>query len=279
MNSVAKHTVVTLSRFDLTTHIASELKIDKRTLLQGGISAEIRGWLEQRGVIIVRGINLNDEEQIAFTRTLGPTVNANKDKISKISIDPAESPKADYIRGAFFWHIDGTMLPEPIGAAVLTGRRLSATGGDTEFCNTYAAYDALPNDLKEQIATLKVVHTLEASQRYVTPEPTYAEVQEWQTYPDRILPLVWRHISGRKSLVLGATASHVVGMSPRESSALLTRLRDWATQPQFVYRHQWTVGDMVIWDNTGTMHRATLYPLDSGRMMHRTQTAGIESIV
>jgi alpha-ketoglutarate-dependent taurine dioxygenase len=278
MNSVAKHTVVTLSRFDLTTHIASELKIDKHTLLQGGISAEIRGWLEQRGVIIVRGINLNDEEQIAFTRTLGPTVNANKDKISKISIDPAESPKADYIRGAFFWHIDGTMLPEPIGAAVLTGRRLSATGGDTEFCNTYAAYDALPNDLKEQIATLKVVHTLEASQRYVTPEPTYTEVQEWQTYPDRILPLVWRHISGRNSLVLGATASHVVGMSPRESSALLTRLRDWATQPQFVYRHQWTVGDMVIWDNTGTMHRATLYPLDSGRMMHRTQTAGIESI-
>jgi alpha-ketoglutarate-dependent taurine dioxygenase len=65
-------------------------------------------------------------------------------------------------------------------------------------------------------------------------------------------------------------------MELREGWALLTRLRDWATQPQFVYRHEWKLGDMVIWDNTGTMHRAIPYPPDSGRMMHRTQLAGDE---
>jgi len=72
------------------------------------------------------------------------------------------------------------------------------------------------------------------------------------------------------SLVLGSTASHIEGMNLREGWALLTRLRDWATQPQFVYRHEWTVGDMVIWDNSGTVHRATPYPLESGRMTQST---------
>ena len=74
----------------------------------------------------------------------------------------------------------------------------------------------------------------------------------------------------------GCTASHVEGLDLREGWALLTRLRDWATQPQFVYRHEWQVGDMVIWDNTGTMHRALSYPLDSGRLMHRTKLHGEE---
>ena len=67
-------------------------------------------------------------------------------------------------------------------------------------------------------------------------------------------------------------------MSLRESSELLCRLREWATQPRFVYRHKWSVGDLVIWDNTGTMHRVTPYPPDSGRMMHRTELVGEERL-
>jgi alpha-ketoglutarate-dependent taurine dioxygenase len=278
MSSVLQENKTPFVRIDLKPRIASELKIDKATLLSGVASTDIRALLEERGVVVVRQVNLTDAEQIAFTKTLGPIVNENKDKISKITIDPVENPKGSYIRGAFFWHIDGTMLPHPIGAAVLTAHRLAPTGGDTEFCNTYAAYDDLPESEKVQLEKLKVVHSIENTQRYFNPEPTYEELKEWQEFPDRILPLVWKHRSGRKSLVLGNTATYVVGMGPRDSSALLTRLRDWATQSQFVYRHKWTVGDMVIWDNSGTMHRATLYALDSGRMMHRTQTAGEEPI-
>src|SRR5215831_11791841 len=275
MSAVLQTTTPQLTRIELQPRIATELKVDPTTLLSGGIAAEIRVLLEQRGVVVVREINLTDEQQIAFTRTLGPLIG---DGIAKITIDPAENKMGNYIRGAFFWHIDGTMLQAPIGAAVLTARRLAANGGDTEFCNTYAAYDELTATDKARIDNLKVVHSIENTQRYLNPEPTYAELEEWQRFPDRILPLVWKHRSGRKSLVLGNTATYVVGMGQRESSALLTRLRDWATQPQFVYRHTWKVGDMVIWDNTGTMHRATHYDLNSGRMMHRTQTAGEESI-
>ncbi len=90
---------------------------------------------------------------------------------------------------------------------------------------------------------------------------------------DQELPLVWKHRSGRKSLVIGATARHVLNMDDKKSAHLLVRLRDWATKPQFSYRHKWTVGDTVIWD-TGTMHRATPYDPNAGRRLHRAEAAG-----
>jgi alpha-ketoglutarate-dependent taurine dioxygenase len=95
----------------------------------------------------------------------------------------------------------------------------------------------------------------------------------------KALPLVWKHESGRKSLLIGNSAHHVVGMDPLESKGLLIRLRDWATRPEFSYRHVWKVGDLVMWDNTGSLHRATEYPLDCGRMLHRTKLEGDEPIV
>jgi alpha-ketoglutarate-dependent taurine dioxygenase len=78
--------------------------------------------------------------------------------------------------------------------------------------------------------------------------------------------------------VLGATASHVEGMDREEGTALLCRLREWATQRQFVYQHEWTVGDLVIWDNTGVMHRVLPYPLESARLMTRTSLLGEEAV-
>lgn len=263
-----------LTRIDLTPRIGSELKVDIDTLLSGAVSTQIRALLEERGVVAFRELNLTDAQQQTFTKTLGPTPDGNK--ITKITVDPSENPKADYIRGAFYWHIDGTMSDLPTFASIMSSRRLSQTGGQTEFSNTYAAYDDLPQSEQAALDNLKVVHMLETSQRYITPEPTYAELCAWQSYTPKTLPLVWKHRSGRKSLVLGSTASHIEGMDLREGWAILTRLREWATQPQFVYRHEWKIGDMVIWDNTGTMHRALAYPLDSGRMMHRTQIAGDE---
>lgn len=263
-----------LIRKDLTPQIASELQAEPAELLSGTYADEIRELLEQRGVVAFRGLDFNEDQQITLTKTLS---NTSQDfAVTKITVDPLENPKADYIRGAFFWHIDGTMLDVPIFASIMSPRRLSETGGQTEFANTYAAYEALSDEDKQLIENLQVVHMFETSQFYIKPEPSYEELKAWQEYTPNTLPLVWTHRSGRKSLVLGSTASHVVGMDKRESTALLTRLRDWATQPQFVYSHEWQLGDLVIWDNTGTMHRATEYPLDSGRLMYRTQIAGDE---
>ena len=96
--------------------------------------------------------------------------------------------------------------------------------------------------------------------------------------PQRVHPLVWTHRSGRKSLVLGVTTSHVEGMDEAEGRQLLASLLDHATAPDRVYSHQWEVGDLVIWDNRGTLHRVTPYPEDSGRLMHRVTLVGDEPI-
>ena len=111
---------------------------------------------------------------------------------------------------------------------------------------------------------------------YFDPEPTIDHLRRMMRLGDKELPLVWTHQSGRKSLVLGCTARHVVDMDYRKSAELLVRLRDWATRPEFVYRHQWSVGDLVMWDNTGTMHRAMPYNPDSGRLLTRTKLEGEE---
>lgn len=263
-----------LVRRDASPLIASELEADIDALVAGAFSAEIRDLLEERGVVCFRGLGLTEEQQIAFTKTLA--TGSQDYEVTKITMDPLENPKAGYIRGAFYWHIDGTMLDIPIFASIMSSKRLSETGGQTEFSNTYAAYEALSDEDKAAIENLRVVHMFETAQRYIQPEPSYEELLRWQEYQPNTLPLVWTHRSGRKSLVLGSTASHIEGMDLREGWALLTRLRDWATQPQFVYRHEWTLGDLVIWDNTGTMHRARPYAADSGRLMYRTQIAGEE---
>lgn len=268
---------MTFETIDLTPRIGSEIRADRDTLLCGAKAQEIRRLLEERGVIAFREIHLSDAEQVAFTKTLGQIVDEGENNVYKVTMDTEENAQAEYLKGAFFWHIDGATSDVPILASILSARRLSPTGGETEFANTYAAYDDLPESEKESLEKLKVVHMLESSQRYVNPEPSYRELRAWQRMPANTIPLVWRHRSGRKSLVLGCTASHVEGMDLREGWALLTRLRDWATQPQFVYRHEWKLGDLVIWDNTGTMHRAMSYPLDSGRLMHRTKLQGEEA--
>jgi alpha-ketoglutarate-dependent taurine dioxygenase len=264
---------------DLTPQIGSEIKTGLDTLLSGRASETIRDALERRGVIFFRGLTITDEQQVVIAKTLGNIVqNEGEGGIYKISLDKSVNQRAEYLKGSMFWHFDGSLQPYPNLAALLRAITLSETGGQTEFCNTYAAYDDLPQADKEAIAELRVVHSAERSQYYVRPEMSYEELTFWQKSPTKACPLVWTHQSGRKSLLAGATADYVINMPVEKSRALLARLRDWATQPQYVYRHDWQVGDLLIWSNTGTMHRVLPYALDSGRLMHRTILAGEEPL-
>ena len=282
-------TVDTATRWDVTDlapAIAAAVHTDKATLLSGVMAQEIRALMERRGVVAFPQINLTDEEQIAFTHTLGTFAHEDgeksadgKDTVYPITMDPAINPIAEYLKGAFFWHIDGTMSRQPILASIMSARALAPTGGETEFCNTYAAYDALSEEDKAAIEGLQVDHAMWRSQLYVYPEPSHALLKQWMGRGKNTLPLVWKHRSGRKSLVLGATALQIQGMDYTESEDLLIRLRDWATRPEFVYSHTWSLGDMVVWDNTGTMHRAMPYDHKSGRLMHRTKLEGEEAFV
>lgn len=264
---------------NLTPLIGSEISIDIDTLIGGGEAAAIRELLEQRGVVLFRDLDIDDEQQLAIAGTLGSIIDTEGDRgIYKITLDDGVNERAKYLQGSLYWHVDGSLQPYPNLGAVLRPIKLSDSGGQTEFCNTYAAYEELPDEEKARIEGLRVVHSAERTQYYVTPEMSYEEVQFWQQTPTKSCPLVWTHRSGRRSLVLGVSCDYVEGKSPEESRALLARLRDWATQPRFVYRHEWRLGDLLIWSNTGTMHRALPYAMDSGRLMHRTVLAGEEPL-
>lgn len=267
-----------LNTKDLKPRIATAINAPKEELLSGEHAAEIRSLLEQRGVLVFPEINFSDEEQIQFTKTLGnlaPEMFGSD--VYKVTLDSKANERSDYLKGSMYWHLDGTMNEVPILGSILSAKVLSPTGGQTEFCNTYAAYDDLSEEDKQEYEDLRVLHSAWNTLFYYDPEPDLKKLQEMMAIGDNELPLVWNHRSGRKSLVLGCTAYEVVGKSHRESMELLVKLRQWATQPDFVYRHEWTVGDTVIWDNTGTLHRAIPYDPASGRMMHRTKLEGEES--
>jgi alpha-ketoglutarate-dependent taurine dioxygenase len=254
----------------LTPTIGSEVSIDADTLLSGRVADELRDLLVERGVLVMRGIDLDDEQLRAFAQTMGEL------RMGTIyEQENAGMLKVVHILGTFFWHVDGTYTGLPPFATVLAPRALSPEGGDTEFANTYAAFEALPPDEQAYLETLEVVHTMKAGQDRATPDATLEQIENYLKYR-ATQPLVWHHRSGRKSLVVGETASHIVGMHPAPSAELIERLQAHITQRQFVYHHTWQMGDIVMWDNTGTMHRVLPFDPADGRLLHRFTLEGIE---
>ena len=260
---------------DLTPCIGSLVETDVAVLVSGAASFEIIDLVQRRGVLVIRGLAMDDDQQLAFTRMLGPMLDEKSGEVYKVTYDPAESPLAHYTAGNFFWHIDRTDALVPPFITMLNAKRLSATGGDTFFANTYAAYEALPDADKALIERLKVVHKVESSFRHV-PNLTEQQRADFRAHTPTEHPLVWRHRNGRKSLITSTSGASVVGMDAAEGEALLQRMMDWATQTRFTYRHKWQLGDIVMWDNTGTMHKAEPYAEDSGRLLHRTTVLGDE---
>lgn len=268
----------------LTDTVGTEVTgVDRSHLLDDAFAQWCLEALDENGALVFRSLHLDDATQVEWSRRLGevetlPGANHDFPEIFIVSLDPAKNPSASYLKGTVDWHIDGCTDDIPIMATMLSAHAVAATGGETEFASSYAAYDALADDEKDAFATLEVVHTIEASQRLHTPDPSPEVLAAWRKRPSKTHPLVWTHRSGRKSLVLGATTDHVVGMEPHESRAFLDGLLARATQPDMVYRHEWQVGDVVIWDNRGVLHRACPYDPTSPREMHRTTFAGDEPI-
>jgi alpha-ketoglutarate-dependent taurine dioxygenase len=242
--------------------------------------------LEDNGVLVFRDLQLDPQAQVAFCRRLGEIDHSSDGHhpvagIYPITLDKSKNSSAAYLKATFDWHIDGcTPLGEecPQKATVLSAVQVAEWGGETEFANSYAAHDALTNEEKDRFGSLRVVHSLEASQRRINPDPAPEQLARWRSRRTHEHPLVWTHRTGRKSLVLGASADYVVGMDLDEGRALLAELLERATLPDKVYSHTWSVGDTVIWDNRGVLHRAARYDPSSAREMLRTTVLGDEPI-
>ncbi|HTV94770.1 MAG TPA: TauD/TfdA family dioxygenase [Steroidobacteraceae bacterium] len=271
-------------------HIGGIVHVTKEHLLDEQTIALVREALEQRGVLVFPRIHLSDTEQLAFTDRLGKRVNYNRkapgsgaageEDVYTITLDKEINTQPEYVLGTFFWHIDGVTIDQPLPkATLLSARKLSPSGGQTEFASTYAAYEALPEKERKELETLQVVHRMETGLRPVFEQLAEEDLARWRGMSEVMVhPLVWTHKSGRKSLVIGTHADSVVGRPIAHGRSLLVRLQEWAAQPAFSYRHEWQEGDLAIWDNCGCMHRVVPYDEKSGRRMHRTTIMGEERV-
>ncbi len=266
----------------LTPRIGSQVKAPLAQLLDGSLTGVLRALLEERGVLLFRGLGMTDEQQLQFGKTLGTPRHEHGTDITKVSSDKKASPIfAEYTQGTFFFHFDDTYMQYPALASVLLARTVAPQGGQTEFANTYAIYEDLPEEEQRYLDTLQAVHSQETIQRKVFSDPTKFQLSLWGegAIPATTHPLVWQHQSGRKSLLIGETMSRIVGLEPEESDALVRRILDLAERPEYLYRHDWQIGDVLVWDNTGTMHRVVPFDLDCGRELLRVKLAGEEPIM
>lgn len=274
---------------------------------EGGFGAEIWGldlslplpdalfeeWVaafEKYSVLAIPGQNFTTDQHIEFSERFGPLepfpdVKDQVDgqptviRVSNIekdsgAIKPVEDPgHKSFTLGTSGWHTDSSFRRVPSHGSLLYAVEVPPKGGDTLFANTRLAYEALPDDKKAEIDDLVVVHDFETTRRRFGLPPRPEAVQK-ATPPVR-QPMVRSLPNGGKALLLGIHADYVEGMEDTASKQLLDEMVDWATQPQFVYRHRWRVGDLVMWDNRCTLHRAAAYDLaNDRRLLHRTTVAG-----
>ncbi|MBL0421105.1 TauD/TfdA family dioxygenase [Ramlibacter sp. AW1] len=249
--------------------------------------------MDAYGVSVFRDQQIGDEQQIAFSRLFGPLESSphfgrgsqevvrmkypelfdvsNLDENNQI-LEDSDRRRA-YRNANLMWHTDSSFQPGGAGYSILSARVIPGAGADTEFADMRAAYDALPSDMKRRIEGLVVEHSAFYSRKLVGFEFTEEELQRRR--PTKQFLVQTHPRSGRKSLFLASHASHVVGMPVEEGRALLKELTEFATQPQFVYQHKWRVGDLLLWDNRCTMHRATPFDdFSERRDLRRTTVVG-----
>lgn len=253
----------------------------------------IEAAIAEHAVLVFRGQPLSQDEQVALARSFGPldiglkrvkkTANRFKyDELLDISnVDTNGDVAARNTKRIVgnlanqLWHSDSSFQKPAARYSMLSAIVVAPHGGDTEFCDLRAAYDALPDDLKREVEGREAVHYALHS-RFLLGDDDYSEMQRAELPPVK-WPLVRTHPdSRRKLLFIGAHASEVSGMTLAEGRMLLMDLLEHATQREFVYVHHWQTGDLVMWDNRSTLHRGRRYNLSMRREMRRTTTLDID---
>jgi alpha-ketoglutarate-dependent taurine dioxygenase len=260
--------------------------VDLKQLKEGEWERLLEAY-HRYSILVVRSQDLPKSDQIAFSQRLGELeLPIRKDYVGKdfaalhVVSNIGSDGKPNNTKGLenpgnFFWHTDASYMKRPASTTLLYAIEIPPIGGDTNFANMHAAYDALPEETKRRIAPLKAIHSWEQSRLNSGSRP--ASDEEKLAAPPVAHPLVRTHPdTGRKGLYLGNHTSHIEGMDIDEGRALLSQLLEHATQPQFVYRHKWQAGDIVIWDNRSLLHKASDdFDMNTcARVLHRTVVQG-----
>ena len=269
----------------ITNYIGVEVRgIDIRKRLSDENFEKIYKAWNNSCVLLIRDQNVSTEQHVEFSRRFGQLVSYTRPQFSEMEepeVLVLSNIKKDgkYIGSPFsgrVWHTDGHYLTHPPAGSFMHAIKVTPEGGDTWFANMMAAYDELPESVKTRIENLQVVISRLQSRPYNYPDrnpPTEEEKKEWV---DIAHPIVRTHeINGRKALYVGGNVPwQIKGMSRLESASLVTFLQEFSVQPKFTYRHKWRVGDLLLWDNRSSMHKATKYDeVNHVRLMHRTTIA------
>jgi alpha-ketoglutarate-dependent 2,4-dichlorophenoxyacetate dioxygenase len=276
------------------TFAAEVAGIELRSVHDAATLERIRAGMDEHAVLVFRGQPFTDAEQLAFAQRLDgelhaktgiSTVQKNRfgnealTDISNVSetgqILEREDRRRAYGLGNRLWHTDGSFQDPPGRYSMLHARVVPPVPADTEYADTRAAYDALPGDMKTRLEGLQAHHSIAYSRQRLGFEFSGDEAERLKGAVHPLVRTLPR--SGRKSLYLASHANRILGWPVPDGRLLLLDLSEHATQRQFVYRHSWRVGDLVIWDNRCTMHRAT--PFDDGaykRELRRVTTLDIE---
>ena len=251
---------------------------------------EIEDAFHDNIVVVFRGQQLSNERQIEFSRRFGELeihivkkyLLPGYPEILLISnIRDAQGEHIGLADAGFTWHTDTSYRRRPSRCSLLYAKEVPHRGGqalgDTVFANAVAAYEALPHNMKERLAGLGAIHRYSARRRVTdSPRPKLTREQLDET-PDIAHPIVRTHpYTGRKSLyVTAGECVGIEGMPEDEALDLIAELDAHIVRPEFLYRHQWRVGDLLMWDNAASMHLAICdYTLPERRLMHRTTVIG-----
>ena len=268
--------------------LAQELKPADRDAIEDAIN--------RYAVVIFHDQKLNDDQQVAFARHFGPIHSSAQkarhqgikhrlagDEIADISnldgdskvMDLNSRRRLDWLANRL-WHTDASFRAIPGALSMLYAHVVPPEGGETEFADQRAAYDALPAARKKELEGLVAEHSIWHSRGQLSVTTyTEAEIASLPPVPQRV---VRTHPgSGRKTLYVAAHASHILGMPIADGRLLLLDLIEHATKPQFVHAHSWKQGDLVIWDNRCTMHRARPFDTSQVRDLRRVTTRDVAS--
>jgi alpha-ketoglutarate-dependent 2,4-dichlorophenoxyacetate dioxygenase len=254
--------------------------------------AAIEAGMDRYAVLVFREQNITDEQQMAFSRNFGAIENARGGNVTKpgdhrlaqgmndvsnVGRDgkplPRDSRQRLFNLGNLLWHSDSSFRAIPAKYSLLSARTVNSKGGDTEFADMRAAYDALDEETRGEIEDLVCEHSLMVS-RGSLGFVDYSDEEKQLFKPVRQRLVRTHPVTGRKSLYLSSHAGSILGRPTPEARILLRDLTEHATQPRFVYVHKWRLHDLVMWDNRQTMHRGRRFDESQPRDVRRTTVAG-----
>ena len=257
------------------------LGVDLREVAAGTGFEAVRAVFETHSALLFRDQTFEPEHHLALARLFGPIEDRKADErkpgeafeipeVSNRAADGSVAGEMDLhtlnLKANMLWHTDGTFLPAPALANIITARVVASSGGETELAGTRAAWADMPEDLKARTRDALIWHRYSHSRARISAD--LARLPMFHKWPDQLWRALWRNpVTGEDAVYVASHAFKVEGMAEAEGAALIDELIEFCTRPEYVYSHHWKVGDVLVWDERATLHRGRPWPYEEERTL------------